>query len=119
VQNRLRVAARTPDTLQSFSIGDVIATLGAGELPGLSWLFRPYKWRVSARACERYSTMIFVILVGNTATRFFDLRGLRIRQYCWVGRNSVQLALCSAYYQEKVVGKADWNGKFRRRQGNA
>lgn len=58
MQTRLLVATRTPDTLQSFSIGDVIATLGAGELLGLSWLFRPYKWRVSARACEPTTTIV-------------------------------------------------------------
>jgi hypothetical protein len=27
-------------------------------LLGLSWLFRPYKWRVSARACEPTTTIV-------------------------------------------------------------
>jgi CRP-like cAMP-binding protein len=49
---------RGKNDFQVVSDGDVTATLGAGELLGLSWLFRPYKWRVSARACEPTTTIV-------------------------------------------------------------
>ena len=37
----------------------VVDTIGAGELLGLSWLFPPRKWRVSARACEFTTAIVF------------------------------------------------------------
>ena len=38
----------------------VVDTIGAGELLGLSWLFPPHKWRVSARACESTTAIVFI-----------------------------------------------------------
>jgi len=37
----------------------VVGTINAGELLGLSWLFPPHKWRVSARACESTTAIVF------------------------------------------------------------
>jgi len=37
----------------------VVDTVSAGELLGLSWLFPPHKWRVSARACESTTAIVF------------------------------------------------------------
>ncbi len=37
----------------------VVDTIGAGELLGLSWLIPPHKWRVSARACESTTAIVF------------------------------------------------------------
>ena len=37
----------------------VVDTIGAGELLGLSWLFPPHRWRVSARACESTTAIVF------------------------------------------------------------
>ena len=38
----------------------VVDTIGAGELLGLSWLIPPHKWRVSARACESTTAIVFI-----------------------------------------------------------
>ena len=45
----------------------VTETVSAGELLGLSWLFPPHKWRVTARACE--------------ATTAVAINGLLLRKY--------------------------------------
>ena len=82
MQNRLLVATRTPETLQSFSIEDIIATLGAGELLGLSWLFRPHKWRVSTRACEPTTT---IVLHGAILREVLRERSLSLAFNCSSG----------------------------------
>jgi hypothetical protein len=38
----------------------VVDIIGAGELLGLSWLFPPHRWRVSARACESTAAIVFI-----------------------------------------------------------
>jgi CRP/FNR family cyclic AMP-dependent transcriptional regulator len=38
----------------------VVDIIGAGELLGLSWLFPPHRWRVSARACESTTAIVFI-----------------------------------------------------------
>ena len=52
----------------------VVDTIGAGELLGLSWLFPPHRWRVSARACESTTAIVFIGAI---------LRILRKRSLAW------------------------------------
>lgn len=54
-----------------FPLGDVIATLGAGKLLGLSRLFRSHKWRVSTRACDPPTRMRtrWLRIVGSSRRR--------------------------------------------------
>ncbi|MGH8094287.1 MAG: Crp/Fnr family transcriptional regulator [Chthoniobacterales bacterium] len=48
----------------------VTETVGAGELLGLSWLFPPHRWRVTARVCQAATA----IAINGTLLRKYSER---------------------------------------------
>ena len=62
-QGRVAIEAHAPARP-----ADVLATLGAGDLVGLSWILPPYRWAYDARAVQ--------------AVRAIAIDGRRVRERC-------------------------------------